>query len=89
MVREPILAKVPDREVGLAEGGSRNVFIAVGHGPWGIALSLGSGIVVAEMLKGIPTARSKTGYALKLEPALTPLMFIRLVDSIPLSANTQ
>lgn len=30
------------------------VFIAAGHGPWGISLSLGTGKVVAEMIQGQP-----------------------------------
>lgn len=51
----PILARVPDEKLGggiktksSADGG---VFIAAGHGPWGISHSLGSGKVMAEMLE--------------------------------------
>lgn len=50
----PILAQVSERLLGLADKGGHNVFIAAGHGPWGIALSLGTGKVMAEMLSGIP-----------------------------------
>ena len=50
----PILCQIPDRELGGistkpdADGG---VFIAVGHGQWGISHSLGTGKVMAEMLE--------------------------------------
>ncbi|KAK1244554.1 hypothetical protein MKX07_003353 [Trichoderma sp. CBMAI-0711] len=37
--------------LGLGGGG---VFIAAGHGPWGISLSLGTGKVMAEMMSGKP-----------------------------------
>jgi len=50
----PIVSKVPEHVLGhkvkMAKGGG--VFIASGHGPWGISLSLGTGQVVAEMLLG-------------------------------------
>jgi len=52
----PILCQVPDEELGegietrLAPDGG--VFIAAGHGPWGISHSLGTGKVMAEMLEG-------------------------------------
>ncbi|UKZ72024.1 uncharacterized protein TrAtP1_012962 [Trichoderma atroviride] len=36
------------------EGQEGGFFIAAGHGPWGISLSLGTGKVVAEMLSGKP-----------------------------------
>jgi len=51
----PILAHIPDEELGgietrlAPEGG---VFVAAGHGPWGISHSLGTGKVMAEMLEG-------------------------------------
>ena len=50
----PILCRIPDDELGgietkpHADGG---VFIAAGHGPWGISHSLGTGKVMAEMLE--------------------------------------
>lgn len=52
----PILCQIPDEELGegletrmAPEGG---VFVAAGHGPWGISHSLGTGKVMAEMLEG-------------------------------------
>lgn len=52
----PIVARVRDEDLGIgvktragAEGG---VFLAAGHGPWGISLSLGTGMVLAEMVQG-------------------------------------
>jgi glycine/D-amino acid oxidase-like deaminating enzyme len=54
----PIITRLSDIELGgntksPAGGG---VFIASGHGPWGISLSLGSGKVVAEMICGEETS---------------------------------
>ena len=56
----PILARIPDGKLGNgistrgdAEGG---VFLAAGHGPWGISMSLGTGKVMAEMVRGLPTS---------------------------------
>jgi glycine/D-amino acid oxidase-like deaminating enzyme len=52
----PILSRMPDGHLGQgittrggAEGG---VFVATGHGPWGISHSLGTGKVMAEMIQG-------------------------------------
>ena len=54
----PIVARVPDEHLGGgiqtklgAEGG---VFMATGHGPWGISMSLGTGIVMSELVQGRP-----------------------------------
>ena len=47
----PIIGKIPPQKLG--EGGIEgDVFVAAGHGPWGISLSLGTGKVVAEMVEG-------------------------------------
>lgn len=50
----PIISKVSEKQLGkdikMQEGGG--VYIASGHGPWGISLSLGTGLVVAEMILG-------------------------------------
>lgn len=50
----PIISKLPASALGkgieMEEGGG--VFIATGHGPWGISLSLGTGLVLAELLTG-------------------------------------
>jgi glycine/D-amino acid oxidase-like deaminating enzyme len=32
--------------------GDGGVWIASGHGPWGISLSLGTGLVVSELVEG-------------------------------------
>ena len=51
----PILARAPDEELGERletrlppDGG---VFVAAGHGPWGISHSLGTGKIMAEMME--------------------------------------
>ncbi|RHZ55563.1 uncharacterized protein CDV56_106788 [Aspergillus thermomutatus] len=59
----PFVARVDDDLLGELKTGSRNrtetgrgkggVFIASGHGPWGISLSLGTGKVIAQMVKGV------------------------------------
>ncbi|KAI1140961.1 nucleotide-binding domain-containing protein [Hypoxylon sp. FL0543] len=52
----PILSRVPDEYLGPAvstrpaPGGG--VYLAAGHGPWGISMSLGTGKVMAEMIQG-------------------------------------
>ncbi|KAM0714430.1 hypothetical protein Q7P37_010217 [Cladosporium fusiforme] len=51
----PILARVPDEDLGGVEtkdGVQGGVFIAAGHGPWGISFSLGTGKVMQEMIEG-------------------------------------
>ncbi|RAL68493.1 hypothetical protein DID88_007221 [Monilinia fructigena] len=55
----PILAKIPEHHLGgimtrSADGGG--VWLAAGHGPWGISLSLGTGKVMAEMIQGKSTS---------------------------------
>ncbi|PON21408.1 hypothetical protein TGAM01_v209709 [Trichoderma gamsii] len=54
----PYIARLTDEKLAedtsLKEGEEGGVFIAAGHGPWGISLSLGTGKVVAEMLSGKP-----------------------------------
>lgn len=46
----PIVSKLPEDLLGGVRG---NVFVATGHGPWGISLSLGTGKVVSEMVQGL------------------------------------
>jgi len=50
----PIISKVPESTLGrgIEMADSGGVYIASGHGPWGISLSLGTGSVMAEMLTG-------------------------------------
>lgn len=52
---EPILCKVDERKLGgvKSQGG---VFVAAGHGPWGISLSLGTGLIMSEMIRGVKTS---------------------------------
>lgn len=53
----PLIGKIPESNLGLGmktnDGG---VWIASGHGPWGITLSLGTGKVISEMLMGEKTS---------------------------------
>jgi glycine/D-amino acid oxidase-like deaminating enzyme len=51
----PIIAKIADKDLGgvkSGKDGNGGVWIASGHGPWGISLSLGTGLVVSEMVQG-------------------------------------
>lgn len=54
----PILARIEDKRLGdnikMANGGG--VYVAAGHGPWGISLSLGTGKIMAEMVQGVKTS---------------------------------
>ena len=57
----PIIARMHEADLGdglkpHGHGGRGGVFVASGHGPWGIALSLGTGQVVAEMVLGRETS---------------------------------
>jgi glycine/D-amino acid oxidase-like deaminating enzyme len=64
----PIISQVPDQKLGIAfktrgdyEGG---VFVATGHGAWGIAQSLGTGLCLTELVEGKEPSANLT--ALKL-----------------------
>ncbi len=52
----PIVARIGDQHLGpgvaTRPGADGGVFLAAGHGPWGISLSLGTGMVLAEMSQG-------------------------------------
>jgi glycine/D-amino acid oxidase-like deaminating enzyme len=54
----PYISRLTDEKleenVTMTEGAKGGVFVAAGHGPWGISLSLGTGKVVAEMMSGKP-----------------------------------
>jgi glycine/D-amino acid oxidase-like deaminating enzyme len=55
----PILARIEGERLGsVGTRGTREggVFIAAGHGPWGISLSLGTGKVMSEMIEGKETS---------------------------------
>ena len=58
----PIIGKVDEGLLGVkTEGG---VWIAAGHGPWGISLSLGTGKVMSEMVEGRQTSANVRTLAL-------------------------
>ena len=51
----PIVAQVPDEDLGgiaTKDGAEGGVYVAAGHGPWGISMSLGTGKVMQEMIEG-------------------------------------
>ncbi|OHF03396.1 FAD dependent oxidoreductase superfamily [Colletotrichum orchidophilum] len=51
----PILTRVPDGRLGgvaTRTGAEGGVYLAAGHGPWGISLCLGTGKVMAELMQG-------------------------------------
>jgi len=55
----PILARIEDERLGGFQtrgGGEGGVFVAAGHGPWGISNSLGTGKVMSEMIEGQKTS---------------------------------
>ncbi|KLJ07246.1 hypothetical protein EMPG_17264 [Blastomyces silverae] len=68
----PIVARLGDWALG--SGGvspSGGVFMAAGHGPWGISMSLGTGKVMAEMIRGVTTSADVSG--LGLEAGVKPV----------------
>ncbi len=64
----PILGRIPDAVLGRGMStrgdGDGGVFLAAGHGPWGISMSLGTGKVMAEMVVGHETSADITGLGL-------------------------
>jgi glycine/D-amino acid oxidase-like deaminating enzyme len=62
----PTIGKIDNLSLG---GGTRasprgGVFIAAGHGPWGISLSLGTGKIISEMIKKQEPSVNATGLAI-------------------------
>jgi glycine/D-amino acid oxidase-like deaminating enzyme len=60
----PILGHIPDKDLGgikTKAAGEGGVWLAAGHGPWGISMSLGTGKVMAEMMQGEPTSANVSG----------------------------
>ncbi len=55
---DPIISRISDEHLGVGiatrPGADGGVFIAAGHGPWGISHSLGTGMVLAELAQGRP-----------------------------------
>jgi glycine/D-amino acid oxidase-like deaminating enzyme len=65
----PIISRIVDEKLGdmkTRAGKDGGVFLATGHGPWGISMSLGTGKVMAEIVQGQPT--SVHVKALELDP---------------------
>jgi glycine/D-amino acid oxidase-like deaminating enzyme len=52
----PVIARMHEADLGDGVKVSGGVFVATGHGPWGISLSLGTGYVVSEMVLGRETS---------------------------------
>lgn len=61
----PFLARLKDEQLGgemrTRPGADGGVFVAAGHGPWGIALCLGTGMVMAELMNGKNTSADISG----------------------------
>ena len=51
----PVIGRIPLRG-GSTYGKSFRLWIGSGHGPWGICLSLGTGMVLSQMVLGRPTS---------------------------------
>jgi len=63
--KRPILGRIPDFYHGgitTKIGGEGGVWLATGHGAWGVSLSLGSGNVMAEMMQGKPLSVEIEGF---------------------------
>lgn len=61
------MGRIPDENLGNTTtrgGADGGVWLATGHGPWGISLSLGSGKVMAEMIQGRPISVGVSGLML-------------------------
>ena len=58
----PILSRIADEKLGITTDGAGEggVFLAAGHGPWGISLGPGTGKVMAEMMRGQETSADVT-----------------------------
>lgn len=66
----PILGRIPDTclgpSVSTRAGPGGGVYVAAGHGPWGISMSLGTGKVMAEMVQGRELSADVSRLALKV-----------------------
>lgn len=64
----PIISRVPDQRIGIQTlgGSDGGVFVAAGHGAWGISQSLGTGKVMSELMRGQPTSVNIKALALPL-----------------------
>lgn len=53
----PFVGRVDDAALGgLKTSRNGGVFVAAGHGPWGISLATGTGRVVADLIRGVKPA---------------------------------
>ena len=64
----PILCRINDekfgkRTSGMEKGGG--IFVAAGHGPWGISMSLGTGKVMSELMMGDETSADIGGLGIR------------------------
>ncbi|KAK4133353.1 FAD dependent oxidoreductase [Trichocladium antarcticum] len=63
----PIISRIRDQDLGSGvatrSGSQGGVFVAAGHGPWGIAMSLGTGAVLAELVQGRESSADISGLA--------------------------
>lgn len=53
------MSRIPDEKLGGVKtrgGGDGGVFIAAGHGAWGISHAPGTGLVLAELMEGRATS---------------------------------
>jgi len=63
----PIISRIPDTALsGLTArgGGEGGVFVSAGHGAWGISQSLGTGLVLSELMEGRPNSANIDALAL-------------------------
>jgi glycine/D-amino acid oxidase-like deaminating enzyme len=64
----PIVSRIDDmhleEDIATRPGAGGGVFLAAGHGPWGICLSLGTGKVLAEIVRGYHTSADVSSLAL-------------------------
>ncbi|KAK3383583.1 FAD dependent oxidoreductase [Lasiosphaeria ovina] len=67
----PIVSRIPDKDLGIGmatrPGEDGGVFLAAGHGPWGISLSLGTGQVLAELAQGRPCSADISSLTFRCE----------------------
>ena len=64
----PLVCRVPDAKLGSGfktrGGGEGGVFIAAGHGAWGISQAPGTGLVMSELIEGRQTSANLSALVL-------------------------
>ncbi|KAF1978371.1 FAD dependent oxidoreductase [Bimuria novae-zelandiae CBS 107.79] len=64
----PLVCRVPNTKLGgglkTRKDGEGGVFLAAGHGAWGICLAPGTGLVMSELIEGRPTSANLSAMAL-------------------------